>query len=127
MPISKNTFDDYEKYARKYNIIIRDILDCKNCSNKCEDHTVELNYREFVVDNLDKCTCCTELETGVWRPGVTIKPGENAIIQLIEKRDDFKRTVVIENGKIIDKPDDIDILGSETPFGFEIRGLRRKI
>jgi len=65
-------------------------------------------------------------EIGVWRPGVTIKPGENATIQLIEKRDDFKRTVVIENGKIVNKPDDIDILGVETPFGFEIRGLKRK-
>lgn len=65
-------------------------------------------------------------EIGVWRPGITIKPGENATIQLIEKRDDFKRTVVIENGKIVDKPDDIDILGVETPFGFEIRGIRRK-
>ena len=62
----------------------------------------------------------------IWRPGVTIKPGETATIQLIEKRDNFERTVVIEDGKIVNKPDDIDILGVETPFGFEIRGLKRK-
>ena len=126
MPISKNTFNDYEKYARKYMVIIKDVLDCEECPNKCENHAVELNYREMIVDNLNNCPCYNELETGVWRPGLTIKPGENATIQLIEKRDDFKRTVIIENGKIIDKPDDIDILGVETPFGFEIRGLRRK-
>lgn len=62
----------------------------------------------------------------IWRQGITIKPGETATIQLIEKRDDFNRTVVIENGKVVDKPDDIDILGVDTPFGFEIRGIRRK-
>lgn len=65
-------------------------------------------------------------EIDVWRPGVTIKPGETVTIQLIEKRDNFERTVVIEDGKIVNKPDDIDILGVETPFGFEIRGLKRK-
>ena len=67
-----------------------------------------------------------EKDICVWRHGVTIKPGETATIQLIEKRDNFKRTVIIEDGKVIQKPDDIDILGVGTPFGFEVRGLRRK-
>ena len=68
-----------------------------------------------------------EKEIRVWKQGVTIKPGETATIQLIEKRDNFERTVIIEDGKVIQKPDDIDILGIDTPFGFEIRGLRRKV
>lgn len=126
MPVSKNFLDDYEKYAIKYLVTVRDILDCKDCSHKCEDHTVEVNYRKLIVDNLDECPCYKEKETGIWRPEVAIQSGENCTIRMIEKRDNLDRTVIIVDGKIIKKPDDVDILGIETPSGFEVRGLKRR-
>ena len=67
-----------------------------------------------------------EKDMFAWKQGIMIKPGETVTIQLTEKRDNFKKTIIIENGNIIQKPDDIDILGVETPFDFEVRCIIRK-
>lgn len=36
----------------------------------------------------------------------------------------IKRNVTIEDGKVIDKPDDVDIIGERTPNGFILMGLQ---
>lgn len=39
---------------------------------------------------------------------------------------DIKRRVSIINGSIAEMPDDVDIIGDATPFGFIARGLQFK-
>lgn len=39
---------------------------------------------------------------------------------------DIKRRVSIINGSIAEMPDDVDIIGDVTPFGFIARGLQFK-
>lgn len=44
--------------------------------------------------------------------------------ECIQGRYKVSRLVTIENGEIIEKPDDIELLGMSTPEGFSVRGLR---
>lgn len=57
MPISQNLFDDYDTYSKRYLRVIKNIFDCSNCTNVCDDHAIESNYKEHVVDNLSECPC----------------------------------------------------------------------
>lgn len=65
------------------------------------------------------------MEVETWKPGIALQEGETCVMRLTE-RGKGKRKVVIKNGKIIEKPEDVDILGINTPFGFVIKGLKFK-
>lgn len=60
---------------------------------------------------------------------MSIKNQETCEIEITEKVGNsgkVKRKVKIQNGKVIEKPRDVDILGKETPDGFIIEGLQLK-
>lgn len=63
---------------------------------------------------------------GIWNQTMLIKGEETCEIKLEEKigKGRIARKVVIKNGKIVDKPTDVDILGEETPDGFIISGIK---
>lgn len=69
----------------------------------------------------------------IWNQTMLIKGEETCEIKIEEKEGEgrISRKVIIKNGKVIEKPSDVDILGEETPDGFIITGLeivrKRKI
>lgn len=63
----------------------------------------------------------------IWKPYMSIKNQETCEIEITEKIGNsgkVKRKVKIQNGKVIEKPRDVIILGKETPDGFIIEGLQ---
>jgi len=64
----------------------------------------------------------------VWKQKMIIKDEQTCELELIDKtgNSEIKRKVIIKNGRVIEKPKDVDIIGENTPFGFEIAGLKLK-
>ena len=68
----------------------------------------------------------------IWKKGLIIRDDLGKEVTNQMKLTDrttgkeIKRYVEIENGKVIRKPEDIDILGEETPKGFVLRGIALK-
>lgn len=61
----------------------------------------------------------------VWKQPMIIS-GEKTFEMKITERDGkgkISRTVVVQNGQVIEKPADVNILGEETPEGFIVSGL----
>ncbi len=65
MPISQNLLENYDTYSRQYLQIIKNIFDCNNCKEKCIDHTIWHNHKEYVVDNLTECPCFLDKQPSV--------------------------------------------------------------
>lgn len=69
----------------------------------------------------------------IWKQTMFIKGEETCELQITEKEGEGKisRKVIIKNGKVVEKPADVNILGDNTPDGFIISGLeivrKRKI
>ena len=69
----------------------------------------------------------------IWKQTMLIKGEETCEIQITEKEGEgrISRKVRIKNGRVVEKPSDVNILGEETPEGFIISGLeivrKRKI
>lgn len=72
-------------------------------------------------------------DLAIWKQTMFIKGEETCELQITEKEGEGKisRKVVIKNGRVIEKPADVNILGDSTPDGFIISGLeivrKRKI
>jgi hypothetical protein len=52
--------------------------------------------------------------------------GEKTFEMKITEKDGkgkISRTVVVQNGQVIEKPSDVNILGEDTPDGFIVSGL----
>lgn len=71
--------------------------------------------------------------TSIWNQTMLID-GEQTFEMLITEQEGkgrISRKVIIQNGKVIEKPADVNILGENTPEGFVISGLeivrKRKI
>ncbi len=62
----------------------------------------------------------------IWIPEMKLekKSCQIMLTECIPDRDTVSRLVTIENGEIIEKSDDIELLGISTPEGFSVRGLR---
>ena len=61
----------------------------------------------------------------VWKQP-TIISGEKTFEMQITEQDGkgrISRKVVVQNGRVIEKPADVNILGEETPEGFIVSGL----
>ena len=69
----------------------------------------------------------------IWKQTMLIKGEETCELQITEREGEGKisRKVIIKNGRVIEKPADVNILGEDTPDGFIISGLeiirKRKI
>ena len=69
----------------------------------------------------------------IWKQTMLIKCEETCELQITEREGEGKisRKVIIKNGRVIEKPADVNILGEDTPDGFIISGLeiirKRKI
>lgn len=61
----------------------------------------------------------------IWKQTMLIKGEQTCEIEISEKIGEgrISRKVKIQNGKVVDKPADVNILGEETPDGFIISGL----
>lgn len=64
MPISVNLLENYDTYYRKYLRVIKNIFECNSCTNECNDNTIDINYREHIVDNLSECPCFEDNQPG---------------------------------------------------------------
>ena len=65
----------------------------------------------------------------IWKSYMSIKDQKTCEIEITEKvgiSGKVKRKVKIQNGKVVEKPRDVDILGTETTDGFIITGLQLK-
>lgn len=68
-----------------------------------------------------------------WKQTMLIKGEQTCEMEIFERDGEGKisRKVIIQNGKVIEKPADVNILGENTPEGFVISGLeivrKRKI
>lgn len=69
----------------------------------------------------------------VWNQTMLIKGEETCEIKIEEREGEGKisRKVIIKNGRVVEKPADVNILGEETSDGFIVSGLeivrKRKI
>lgn len=63
----------------------------------------------------------------IWKFGMKLEK-KSFQMMLTEKFSgkEIKRLVTIEDGEIIEKPDDVELLGILTPEGFSVRGLQLK-
>ena len=61
----------------------------------------------------------------IWNQTFLIKGEETCEMEITEKegKGRISRKVKIQNGRVIEKPDDVNILGEETPDGFIVSGL----
>lgn len=61
----------------------------------------------------------------IWKQTMLIKGEQTCEIEISEKEGEgrISRKVKIQNGKVIEKPADVNILGTETKDGFIISGL----
>ena len=63
--------------------------------------------------------------TSIWNQTMLID-GEQTFEMLITEQEGkwrISRKVIIQNGKVIEKPADVNILGEDTPDGFVVSGL----
>lgn len=69
----------------------------------------------------------------IWKQTMLIKGEETCELNIEEKEGEgrISRKVIIKNGRVVEKPADVNILGEETPEGFIVSGLeivrKRKI
>ena len=63
--------------------------------------------------------------TSIWNQTMFINGEQTMDIQITEQegKGRISRKVVIQNGKVIEKPADVNILGEDTPEGFVVSGL----
>ncbi len=61
----------------------------------------------------------------IWKQTMLIHGEQTCEIKITEKEGEgrISRKVIIQNGKVVEKPSDVNILGEETPEGFIISGL----
>lgn len=61
----------------------------------------------------------------IWKQTMLIYGEQTFDMQITEKegKGRISRRVVVRNGKVIEKPEDVNILGEETPDGFIVSGL----
>ncbi len=61
----------------------------------------------------------------VWKPTMLIHGEQTCEIEITEKEGEGRihRKVIIKNGKVVEKPSDVNILGEDTPDGFIMSGL----
>lgn len=68
----------------------------------------------------------------IWKKGTIIidddRQKRTCELMLIDKTTgkEIKRYVEIKDGEVIEKPDDVDIIGHYTPVGFVLRGMKLK-
>ena len=61
----------------------------------------------------------------IWKQTMLIN-GEKTFEMSITEKDGkgkISRTVIVQNGQVIEKPADVNILGEDTPDGFIVSGL----
>lgn len=63
--------------------------------------------------------------TSVWKQTMLIHGEQTFDMQITEKdgKGKISRKIAVKNGRVIEKPADVDILGENTPDGFIISGL----
>jgi hypothetical protein len=63
--------------------------------------------------------------TSVWKQPMLINGEQTFEMQITEKdgKGKISRKVIIQNGQVIEKPADVNILGEDTPEGFIVSGL----
>ncbi len=61
----------------------------------------------------------------IWNQTMLIHGEQTCEIEITEKEGEgrLSRKVVIKNGRVVEKPSDVNILGEDTPEGFIISGL----
>lgn len=64
----------------------------------------------------------------VWIPDMILEKKSCQIMlkEMIPGKEEISRLVTIEDGEIIEKPDDVDLLGDLTSEGFVVTGLKIK-
>lgn len=110
MPISQNLLENYDTYYRKSLRVIKNIFDCDNCINECSDNSIEINYRENVVDNLSGCPCFLDNQPNA-REISTNKDGDDNDETPIYER------LSIGEALIISRDEDDNILVAENHDG----------
>lgn len=63
--------------------------------------------------------------TSIWKQP-TLITGEKTFEMKITEKDGkgkISRTVIVQNGQVVEKPADVNILGDNTPEGFIVSGL----
>lgn len=63
--------------------------------------------------------------TSVWKQPMLINGEQTFEMQITEQdgKGRISRKVIIQNGQVIEKPADVNILGEDTPEGFIVSGL----
>jgi hypothetical protein len=61
----------------------------------------------------------------IWKQSDVINGGQTFEMEISERKGKgrISRKVVVQNGKVIEKPADVNILGEDTPEGFIVSGL----
>lgn len=148
----KRVIESRDKVIGDQNKVISDL---KNAIREKEETVVEEKIRDTMDDfrdlisekendehiigkipkadkNVDKQYGGEQIYVDIWEPGKSIKDSKNLgyrediEIEVFEKGKEKKR-VIIKSGRVIKKPDDIDIIGKYTPEGFIIKGIQKKI
>lgn len=68
------------------------------------------------------------MKMDIWTPDMRLekKSCQIMLTERIPGKKEISRLVTIEDGEIVEKPEDVEILGILTPEGFTVRGLRIK-
>jgi chromosome segregation ATPase len=120
----KKTIDDQHIKIEEQNATIEN-------QKKNQGKVVEkVVYLEKGTSNTINDNIISDINVDIWQKNDRIKDSKDSgyreeIDVEIFERGKGKEKIIIKNGKVIKKPDDIIIIGKKTPEGFIIKGIYR--
>jgi chromosome segregation ATPase len=127
----KKTIDDHKKTIGEQHIKIEEQNATIENQKKNKDKVVEkVVYLEKGTSNISNDNTISDINVDIWQKDDRIKDSkdggyrEEIDVEIFE-RGKGKEKVIIKNGKVIKKPDDIIIIGKKTSEGFIIKGIYR--
>jgi chromosome segregation ATPase len=127
----KNIIDDHKKTIDNQHMKIEEQNATIESQKKNQDKVVEkVVYLEKGTSNTNNDNVISDINVDIWQKNDRIKDSkdsgyrEEIDIEIFE-RGKGKEKIIIKNGKVIKKPDDIIIIGKKTQEGFIIKGIYR--
>lgn len=127
----KIVIEDHKKIICGQNVTIEEQNSTIENQKKNQGKIVEkVVYLEKGVPNTDENKVVDNINVDIWRKDDRIKDSKDSgyreeIEVEIFERGKGKEKIIVKNGKVIRKPDDIIIIGKNTSSGFIIKGIYR--
>ena len=127
----KMSIEDHKKIEDDQSKTIEEQKTAMENQKKSQSKVVEkVIYLEKGSPKISSDTIISDINVDIWQKDDRIKDSKDSgyreeIEVEIFERGKGKEKIIIKNGKVIKKPDDIIIIGKKTPDGFITKGIYR--